>query len=145
MYPHEALPCFGQPDLPWRHVLLTAATGGRLDEQVLGVFSAAVHRLLARDPAEVTEDDVDRLLARLPDTCPDRRFEALASPLAVEVGDALTGGTSQGELLHDALFVLRSDWGALQARRLLELEGPAHEQLGALLYLWVLLDVPGER
>ena len=140
MYPHDALPCFGQPDLPWRHVLLTAATGGRLDEQVLGVFAAAVHRLLGRDPSEITEADVDLLLGRLPAACPERRFAALATPLAVELGDVLTGGTSQAELLHDALFVLHLSWGPVHARRLLELEGSAHEQLGALLYLWVLLD-----
>ena len=144
MYPHEALPCYGQPALPWRHVLLTAATGGRLEEQVLGVFSAAVDRLLERDPAEVTEEDVDRLLARLPETCPERRFDALAEPLGVEVGESRAGGRSQGELLHDALVELRDHWAPVHARRLLELDGPVHEQLAALLYLWVLLDHPSE-
>ncbi|GEM_PF-6185226 len=140
MYPHEALPCFGQQPLPWRHVLLTAATGGRLDDQVLGVFSATVQQVLGLDPAELTEEHVDRLLERLPDEFPGRRFEALTAPLDVQLGPDLGHGSSQSELLHDALVVLRDGWGPLSARALLELEGPPHEQLAAVLYLWVLLE-----
>lgn len=118
------IPIEGEPDLPWHYFVLQAAMGSsRVPHWVLLAIPAAVGQRLGKRPEEVTGDDLDTALLRLP-ADPVPFLEVLLAPSGVPVPargsaahlapDAARGSrrpsVPSDELLHDAALRLVDDF-----------------------------------
>lgn len=160
MYPQRSLPCFGEPPLPWRHLLISAARGSpRVGPWVLGVLIGAIEEALGVAPEDCAEADIARLLDRLPEAYPSRRIRPLLQAFELQLDAAprrapggyrrllMTGGADQADLLHDVALALRADWSRDHCRALLDAHDPdagadydALEAVALTLYLWTALE-----